>query len=92
VEKLEEKRRQEEDAKRKREEALRLQTEEKRRYIEFCFFFFLQDYILHFIQCACPSVMLISNFCINVLVYLGNLFGFLFFAIFVNQLSLILFT
>jgi len=53
VEKLEEKRRQEEDAKKKREEALRLQTEEKRRYTEFCFFFFiLQDYILHFIQCT----------------------------------------
>lgn len=34
VEKLEEKRRHEEDARKKREEALRLQTEEKRRYIK----------------------------------------------------------
>jgi len=88
VEKLEEKKRQEEDAKRKREEALRLQTEEKRRYTEFCFFFFfLQDYVLHFIQCACPPVMLIFNFCINVLVYPGGLeiFDFLFLAIFVSS-------
>jgi len=34
VEKLEEKRRHEEDARKKREEALRLQTEEKRRYVK----------------------------------------------------------